>query len=137
MATNDLRSNLKQIVPLRANLTANGVRPSIVFDTAKFDLGIMITSVIAPFTQGTYTFSVLEDDDPGFGSPTLVPDENLIGTPPTLTAQTMQGDVLGTFGVFGTKRFLRIDVLIANVAGDNHMAITVTMAGENLPIDSP
>ncbi len=137
MPTNDIRSNLREEIVLRRNIPSNATHIGIVQDTAKFDMGVMFTPMIAPFTQGTYTFSLFEDDDISFSSPTLVPDENLIGTPPTITSQTMQGEVMATFGVFGTKRFLRIQVVATGVAGDNQMTIISTMAGENLAIDSP
>ncbi len=138
MATNDVRSGLKAIVTNRINLDSDGTINGVVIDTAGFDLGIMFSGVMAPYSDGLHVVSLFEDDDSGFGSPTLVPDENLIGTTLTFDSATAQGSTLETFGAFGTKRFLRISmVTTGTIIGDNHLAITTIQKSEDQPVDNP
>ncbi len=138
MATNDIRSSFKAIVCNRVNIVSDGTVSGVVIDTAGFGLGIMFTSVMAPLTDGFHVVSLFEDDDIGFGSPTLVPDENLIGDPPNFIGATFEGEVLRTFGAFSTKRFLRVTVTSSSITvpGRNDIAITAIQESENQPVNN-
>ncbi len=116
MPTRDIRSDLLPKLAFNAIITTNTTTLGAIIDTKDFDGGFMYSLMSTVFGAGTYTPIIEESDDSGMAGATDVADINLIGTEAgaVITALTASGANLGSIGVFGTLRFLRLKILSAS-----------------------
>lgn len=138
MSVKDIRSNLQQNVALTAAVTGNGTTNGAIIDTANFELGLMFNTFVNGFTDGSYTFTLEEDDVVGFGTATAIVDgdDRLIGTLAGLavSAASASGAILNTLGVIGTKQFVSLNVVAAGVTTGADIVSVVTQKGEVMPV---
>ena len=140
MSIKDIRSNLQQNIAATVAVSGNGTTNGDIIDTANFELGTMFTVIANNYTDGTYNFTLEEDDVIGFGTATAITDaddsDRLIGTLAglTLTAADAGGAKLNTFGVIGTKRFIRLNVVATSVSTGADIVAVITQKGEVLPV---
>lgn len=114
MAIKDLRNNLLSRLAFRAIINSDTTTTSgAIIDTADFDDGIMFTLLTSVYGAGTYTPVLNESDASDMSGSNVVAAANMLGTVAGAalgTAITASGAVLNSFGCFGTKRYLRVDI---------------------------
>ncbi len=135
MAVNDIRSNLLSRLAFKAIITTDTTTQGAIIDTADLDGGVMYTLLTTVYGAGTYTPVLNESDDSGMSGSNVVAAANMIGTVAGAalgTAVTASGAVLNSFGCFGTKRYLRLDIVSATATTTTVVAI-VTGAPEVKP----
>ena len=111
----DITSSLKAELAFSASVTSNTTTFGSAIDTADFDLGLNLDVALQNFTDGSYAFSLEQDDNSSFTSPTAVEADKIIGSLPTLTAETAEGDALSSFGAIDTEQFVRVVVVSTGV----------------------
>lgn len=117
MAIKDLRSNVLSRLAFKSIINSDTTTAGAIIDTADLPDGIMFTLLSTVYGAGTYTPVLKESDDSGMSGAADVAAANLIGTLAGAalgTAVTASGAVLGSFGAFGTKRYLQLSILSAS-----------------------
>jgi len=136
MAIKDIRSEVLPKFAFGAVFGINNTLTGGIIDTADFDGGLMFTSMAVLYTDGTYTFTLEEDDDALFGgNPTVIPNERLIGTIEGLTLTGPSGipGNLRSVGVFSNKRYIRLSCTSTGVTSGATITSTFLGAGEISP----
>lgn len=140
MSVQDIRSNLLVITALQAQIVGNVFASGIVIDTAHNELGTMfdIQAPNADYTDGTYTLSIQESEEQGFGNFTeiLEGSDKLIGTLAgmVLSSGTPIGSVLQTIGVISTLRYVRVGLTGSSVTTGALLIMNCTQKGELKPV---
>ncbi len=136
MATKDIRSQLVDILTLANNLNSNGSTNGLVVDTEEY-ISIMFTYTMEPYSDGTHTITVFHADDPGFTMGSPIPSENVLGTFPVIENETPQStNLLRTWGIFGNKRFIRVNVVSTDTTGSqNRLKVHFMAIGKDVPVD--
>lgn len=135
MAIKDIRSNLLSRLAFKAIITTDTTTQGAIIDTADLDGGIMFTILTTVYGAGTYTPVLNESDDSGMSGSNVVDSANMIGTVAGAvlgTAVTASGAVCKSFGCFGTKRYLRLDIVSATATTTTVVGL-VTGAPEVVP----
>lgn len=127
--TSSLAPELAFLAIIGSSTTTNGAAIS----TADFELGIQLNPLVSVYADGTYDFEVEESDDAGFSSPSVIPAERIIGTVPSLSAATAQGDALGGFGVLTSKPYIRVNVVSTSVTTGATVAVVSNKKAEVAP----
>lgn len=136
MAVKDIRSNLEQVVAFNAVISTDTTTNGAIIDTADYDNGVMFCFACPAYTDGTYTPVIQEGDNAALSDASSVADANLIGTEAgaALSAATAQADTaLNTIGVFGTKRYLRVQIVSASTSSGATITVIGTKAPEVMP----
>ena len=115
MPTQDIRSNLLPKLAFNAIITTDTTTNGAIIDTADFDGGVVFNFLCTVYGAGTYTPILEESDDSGMSGANNIADANLIGTEAgaAISAVTASGANLGSIGIFGTKRYVRVKILSA------------------------
>jgi len=128
MPIKDIRSNVldKYAFPVAA-ITSDTTTSGAIIDTADFTSG-MFTILCSAYTDGTYTPLIQESDDSGMSGATAVADANLIGTEAgaALSAVTASGANLNSIGFFGTKRYVRLQLVSTSTSSGATLGATFT-----------
>jgi len=136
MPIKDIRSNVldKYAFPVQA-ISSDTTTSGAIIDTADFDGGGMFTLLCSAYTDGTYTPLIQESDDSGMSGATAVADANLIGTEAgaALSAVTASGANLNSIGFFGTKRYVRLQIVSASTSSGATVGATFTGSPEIVP----
>ena len=139
MAVKDIRSNLQHTVANAAAVTGDGTTTGVAVDTQAFELGLMFTSSVSNYTDGTYNFTLQSADDSAFTvnlTNHVDGDDNMIGTLAgmTQTAANANSDVLKTVGLFSNRQFVRMNVVATVVTTGADVTVIATEKGENMPV---
>lgn len=136
MAVKDIRSNLLSKIAFDVQaISTNTTTTGGIIDTKDFDSGVMFTLLCSAYTDGTYTPLLYESDDSGMSGATAVADANLIGTEAgaAISAATTEGTNLKSIGAFGTKRYLRLDIVSTSTSSGATIGAIFTGAPEIVP----
>lgn len=110
----DLKNNLKVEHSIYPADHAAAKEGDAIIDLQGFE-GALIICYSGLLTTDT-VFELKHGDDDALADAAAVPDDELIGTEPTLLAAT--DNEVETFGYTGTKRYLRVDTMSgAGIAG--------------------
>jgi len=83
----------------------------VTVDTANYDNGVYFALYCTAFTTGQAALTFYESDDSGMSGKTAVATKNLVrGTACTVGNALTEGEFLATEGVFGTKRYIQVEV---------------------------
>lgn len=125
MPQRDLRSNLKNIQIMNSNITSNTTTTSAILDTRDFDPGVMFLLRAALWTDGTYTPTINQSDDPAMADATAVTGLSLIGTIAgvTLSAAQVNNTDIPSIGIVNTKRYIQISVASTGVTSGARIII--------------
>jgi hypothetical protein len=137
MAVKDLRSGLQSNLVMAQNITSDTTTNGTILDTRNFDLGIVFTIYASAYTDGTYDITIEEDDDVTMATAVAVSSDQLIGqlSDMQVTAVATEGDKLGTIGVFGNKRYLRLNVVSTSVTTGADIQVVAMQKAELKPVD--
>lgn len=129
MPTRDLRSNIKPIQLMNSSITSNTTTLSAILDTRDFDLGVMLLLKAILWTDGTYTPTILQSDDPAMAGAVAVTGLQLIGTIAGVTltaAQTTSATAtIPSVGVVNTLRYIQVSI-----------ASTVVTSGARIEVEA-
>lgn len=116
MPVKDIRSNLLPKLAFLAIINSDTTTNGAIIDTADFDSGVVFNFLSTVYGAGTYTPILEESDDSGMSGANDIADANLIGTEAgaAISAVTAAGANLGSIGIFGTKRYIRVKILSAS-----------------------
>jgi hypothetical protein len=121
-----------------AVITSPGITPGQVIDTANYDSGIMFSLSAPVYSGGDFSALIEEADNPAMTDADIITngDPRLIGTTfdAQITAQTNVGDSLGTLGVVGTKRYVRISIVAEGVLSNATIVFFSSLKPELLPV---
>ncbi len=136
MPVKDIRSNLKPVQVMNANITSNTTTSGSILDTADYDLGVMFQFASPVYADGTFTPTILESDDPAMAGANTVAADNLIGTyaGAVVNAVTPALGTLATIGVIGTKRYLQVQEVSTLVSSGARIVVTAINKAEVLPV---
>lgn len=129
----DISSSLAPELALLAVIGSSTTTNGAAISTADYELGIQLNPIVVGYLDGTYEFQVEESDDVGFSSPSVIPDERIIGTAPTLSAVTAQGDAVVGFGVLTSKPYIRVNVVSTSVSTGATVAVVSNKKAEVAP----
>lgn len=136
MPTRDIRSNLISEIAFDVQaISTDTTTTGGIIDTANYDGGVMFTLLCSAYTDGTYTPLLYEDDASDMSTKTAVADANLIGTEAgaAVSAATTEGEVLTSLGAFGTKRYLRLDIVSTSTSSGATIGAIFTGSPEVKP----
>lgn len=134
MATNDIRSNLKQNLGFTSTITSNTTTLGAILDTADFELGLMFGMFAATFATGNFELVLEESDDENMAGAVPITGDKLIGALPILTAGTVEGTQLSTVGVISNLRFVRPTIVSTGVTGSSVITVVSTEKAESMPV---
>jgi hypothetical protein len=132
MAVKDIRSHAQSNVALSANISTNTTTNGAILDTANFELGLMFTLMASAYTDGTYDVTIEHGNDPALADAAALSSDNLIGTLANmqLTAVSASGAKLKTIGVFGNKRYVRLNIVSTGVTTGADLHVISTQIAE-------
>lgn len=132
MAVKDIRSHAQSNVALSANVTTDTTTNGAILDTANFDLGLMFTLMASEYTDGTYDVTIEHGNDAALADAAALSSDNLIGTLANmqLTAVSASGAKLKTIGVFGNKRYVRLNIVSTAVVTGANLQVIATQIAE-------
>lgn len=151
MATNDIRSDLKQVLAMSRQQIGTGDTTPVnggVIDGSDFELGIMFSVNIDTFVAAGVSFDLQASDDPTFATGVTTytdSDDEIIGSLANLnaTVNTSQVDdvanfeaagfFLKTVGLFSNPRYIRIRA-VSDGVGDAFVTVIATQMGEVRPV---
>jgi hypothetical protein len=121
---------------MNANIVSNTTTSGSILDTAQYDLGVMFEFASPVYTDGTFTPTLLQSDDPAMVGATVVPAENLIGTyaGAVVNAVTPALGILATLGIFGTLRYIQVQEVSTVVTTGARIVINAINKAEILPV---
>lgn len=114
MGIRDIRNQMLPKLAFKATINSDTTTAGNIIDTADY-LGVCYTPLCTTYGAGTYTFVLNESDDSGMAGSNVVDAGKMIGTlaGAAISAVSPSGATgnLPSFGAFGTKRYLRLDVV--------------------------
>lgn len=115
MPVKDIRSNMLPKLCFLAIINSDTTTNGSIIDTADFDPGMSYNFFCTVYGAGTYVPVLEESDASDMSGATNVAAANIIGTlaGATITAANAAGATgqnLYSFGIFGTKRYVRLKV---------------------------
>jgi hypothetical protein len=136
MPVKDLRSNIKVVLAQTDVISTDTTTDGAVIDTAHYEEGVAFAFLATAYTDGTYT-PVLEESATGAfaGEENVIADANLIGTEAgaALSAATAELGVMGTIGIFSTKRYVRSTIVSASTSTGATVSTIAIVAPELIP----
>ena len=137
MAVKDIRSHAKSTLALIATVASDTTTNGFIIDTANFEIGLMFSVMAPSHTDGTYNFTIEHGEDSALSDAVALTSDFLIGTLAglELTAATVAGGKLNTIGVFGNKRYVRINSVSTAVTTGAQIEVIATEIAENQPVD--
>lgn len=129
----DIRSNLLPELSFNSLIGSPATVNGPAISTADYELGITFNPFLTTYVDGSFDFQVEESDDIGFSSPSVIPAERIIGTPPTLTALSTPGSQLGSFGVLTSKPYIRVQCVATGVTGSATVLVVSNKKAEVAP----
>ena len=123
MANRDFVSGIKSQLALSATISTNTTTNGTDIDTAQQSEGTGFAVACTAFSAGSFAVNVQESDVGGGAGYTDVATANIIGTEPTITAVDSAGGTLAKVGVFGTKRYVRVQIVSTGASGSNTFAV--------------
>jgi len=132
----DHRNEFLPISAANVAITGNGVSNGAIIDTEGTVSNTFIVDV-ANYTDGTYVFEFFDSEDSGMSGETAIIDDKLRGTEAGLTiaGAIVQGNNLGSIGVVGTKRFVRVKITASSVTTGADVSVTVVQETRVTPSD--
>lgn len=132
MSVKDIASNLRTALLSAIAVAANGVVNGNSVDGADYELGLMFVFDTSDYTDGDHAVSLEESDDDAAW--TAVPAEKLIGTPPVISAASVEGDALPKLGVFSNKRYVRPVITSTGVTTGADIRVLDVQKAEHMPV---
>jgi hypothetical protein len=119
MAIKDNKSNTNPILAVRDTIAADGVSYTYGVDTADYDNGITYVPTIATPLTATTTVTITNiQDSPNDTDWTNVPSNQIIGDLSTAlyasTSLPSLGEIISSFGLIGTNRYVRLELTTTN-----------------------
>jgi len=135
MPIKDNRSDTRVVTLFNDTVTGNGVFETAALDTLDFDDGITFIPYSTSDGSGTVvniTDIQDSDDNSVFQS---VSSDKIIGDLSVLsfTFAITPGTILGTVGVVGTKRFVRVEYTVTSFSAGTRLVIDVNCGVEVAP----
>lgn len=115
MPVKDQVSQLTPELAMYAAISSATTTTGGIIDTQMYNMGLSFFLALPVYTDGTYTLAIYEGDESDLSDAAAVDSSQIIGSLPALSALTDEGDEPGKVGVFGTKRYVRADVVSASV----------------------
>ena len=112
----DIRSNMLPKLCFLAIINSDTTTHGSIIDTADFDAGMSFNYFCTVYGAGTYVPLLEESDASDMSGSDVVAAANIIGTlaGATITAANAAGSTgqnLYSFGIFGTKRYVRLSTV--------------------------
>lgn len=125
----DLHNQIKEVLALGKEpiVAGDSIIQGNIIDTAGFG-GLEYIIISADFNvTGTFDFLLEEDDVIGFGSATVVPTDEILGS--TIGFVGADDDTVKRIGSIGKKRFQRlsIDIVGASMSGTSNGIISTAI----------
>jgi len=133
MSNRDLTSDLTSKLALLATISTNTTTNGSAIDTAQFVQGVNFVVACTAFSAGSFAINIQESDTTTSGDFTDVAAAQLIDSEPTITAVNAAGDTLEKVGVFGTKRYVRAQIVSTGASGSNTFAIVAQQVADIRP----
>lgn len=115
MAYKDIRSQLLPRLAFKATIASDTTTTGNIIDTADYDAGLVYTLLCTTYGAGTYTPVLNESEASDMSGSNVVDASQMIGTVAgaAISAVSPSGatGTLNSFGAFGTKRYLRLDIV--------------------------
>lgn len=138
MSVRDLKNNIETNLAAYEVITSPGFYSGQVVDTSHYDSGIMFSLSAPAYVDGEYSAVIDEADNPAMTDSDTITDgdSRLIGSTfdTKITSQTNVGDQLGTLGVVGTKRYVRISIAASDVSSGATVIFFTNLKPELLPV---
>lgn len=125
MAIKDIATKMDNKIVFQGAITTDTTTSGDIIDTADFEAGFMIIPLCIAFSAGSFEFKIYESDDSGMAGAVEVDSTKIIGTLPTLTAQTSSNTTVLGVGVFSNLRYLQIRVVSTGTANGTILAMAV------------
>jgi hypothetical protein len=131
----DIKNNIETDLAFYRQFTANGSWNGYILDTAHYESGIMFSFAVIDYTDGTYTVTIQESDDSGMSGATTVTSNNVIGSLSDLIFTADTGVPMVTIGIIGTKRYVRLKILLTGQTVPNtKMTVNTSKIPEYKPV---
>lgn len=131
----DIKSSLKPYLAFLGTISTDTTTTGTIIDTADFDGGFKFDFVCSAYTDGTYTPLVYEGDESNLSDKTEVADTNMIPqsggeAAAALSAVTVEGAAIESLGIFGTKRYVRLDIVSTSTSSGATIVVTANGVSE-------
>jgi len=136
MPSRDLKHNVDEQLALNETFVgATETRVGAIIDVANYDNGVIFDFFPVQYSAGTFIIILQHSDDPTMADEVPIPSEHLIGSFSDLSISSAisPGDFLGTIGVVGCKRYVRVEIGAAG--GTGSIISIVTKKREWRPTD--
>lgn len=117
--TSDVTTKVAQLATISSNTTTNGS----AIDTGQTCAGVNFLFTCPTFSAGTFVINIQESDTTTSGDFTNVASAQIIGTEGTITAGNAGGDTVLRVGAFGTKRYVRSQIVSTGASGSNVLMV--------------
>jgi len=135
MAISDNVSAFEALDAGQLAVSADGVVTGTIIDTANSDNGNCFVGKTVSYVDGEYALSIEQSNDPTFATGvTTVPDAQIIGSAPTIQADTVVGP-LPKIGCFGNDRYIRLSATATAVTNGSGLSVTAILDREIQPAD--
>lgn len=134
MAVKDIRSDLKVLLALEANIATNTTTAGAIIDTADFELGLMFALASTTYSDGAYLLLIEESDDSGMSGSAVVSGDKLIGDLPSVAAVLADGAAYTTVGVISNLRYVRASVVSSGTSSGADISLIAIEKAETMPV---
>lgn len=134
MPTKEMSTHYQSFKIHDAAIAADGNTNTQIIDTANFDLGVTFTIGASAYTDGTFTLSFQEGDDPALSDAVTVPAEKLVGAA-SISAVTALGGQYAQVGIHSTARYVRPVITAASVTSGATIEVNAHMFAEVIPVE--
>lgn len=134
MAVKDIRSNMEHVLILASSIATDTTTLGVILDTANFELGLMFSTTVIVYVDGTYTLELLESDDPAMVGAVSINGDKLIGALPSLSAESIPGETVQTVGVIGNLRYVQGNIVSVSTSSGANVNIDAFQKGELKPV---
>lgn len=133
----DLHNNIKYVVAVQPyDPSATGTKTGIIIDRSGFD-SVEFIHAVGAIAATAFTATPVIFEGAATGSLTSVADGDLIGTEVgARLAGTAADNKTGKIGYRGTKRYVRMDLIVAGAATGFHAAVCALGGGIKGPQSS-
>ncbi len=129
----DLKSNIKGLKGLFAEIATNTTTTGSIIDTAPYKTMTLVIAAVL-YADGTYTPTVYEDSDSAMNTESLIADGDMIPQSGGEAAAVIDAtNEVHTIGFIGIKRYVRLKLVSTSVSSGAH--ICALWIGE--PLDMP
>jgi len=130
MAIRDIKSNLVVKVGASLTVTADGVMTGATYDTADYDMGIMLALTALAYTDGDHAIS-LQDSDDGSSWADVAAD-GVIGEV-TISSAYTPSTAIPSLGLFSNRRYVRVKITSTSVTTGAMLVPIFVFGAEQLP----